>query len=75
MIPGAGVLVQGCGHISHIVKRYYFLKNLLLYTQAYIRQTKCKVIMTKEDCTKIVITVNMYFLPLCQYTSQLLLLC
>ena len=24
MTPGAGVLVLGCGHISHIVKLHYF---------------------------------------------------
>ena len=34
MTPGAGVLVQGRGHISHIVKMHYFFKNLLLYSQA-----------------------------------------
>ena len=32
--PGAGVLVLGSGHISHIVKMHYFFKNLLLYPQA-----------------------------------------
>ena len=54
MTPGAGVLVQGCGHISHIVKLHYFFKNLLLYSQALIRQTKYVVMMTKEGSTKIV---------------------
>ena len=34
MTPGAGVLVLGRGHISHIVKMLYFFNNLLLYTQA-----------------------------------------
>ena len=34
MTPVAGVFVLGCGHISHIVKMHYFLKNLLLYSQA-----------------------------------------
>ena len=29
MTPGAGFLVVGCGHISHIVKMHYFFKNLL----------------------------------------------
>ena len=32
----------------------YFLKNLLLYFQALIRQTKYVVMMTKEGSTKIV---------------------
>ena len=32
----------------------YFLKNLLLYSQALIRQTKYVVMMTKEESTKIV---------------------
>ena len=31
MIPGAGVLFLGRGHISHIVKLHYFFKNLLIY--------------------------------------------
>ena len=52
--PGAGVLVQGHSHISHIVKMNYFFKNLLLYSQALIRQTKYIVMMTKEGSTKIV---------------------
>ena len=34
MTPGAGVLVLGRGHISHIVKMHYFFKNLLLHFQA-----------------------------------------
>ena len=33
MTPGAGALVQGHGHISHLVKMHYFFKNLL-YSQA-----------------------------------------
>ena len=32
--PGAGVLVLGCEHISHIVKMHFFFKNLLLYSKA-----------------------------------------
>ena len=31
--PGQGFLVLGCGHICHIVKMHYSLKNLLLYSQ------------------------------------------
>ena len=54
MTPGAGVLVLGRGHISHIVKMHYFLKNLLLNCQALIRQTKYVVMITKEGSTKIV---------------------
>ena len=46
MTPGAGVLALGCGHISHIMKIHYSLKNLLLYSQALVRQTKYKVMMT-----------------------------
>ena len=53
MIPGAGVFVLGCGQISHIVTMHYFFKNLLLYTQALIRQTKYIVMMTKEVSTKL----------------------
>ena len=33
MTPGAGTVVLGCDHISHIVKMPYLLKNLLLYIQ------------------------------------------
>ena len=32
MTPWAGVLVLGCGHISHIVNMHYFSKNLLIYS-------------------------------------------
>ena len=54
MTPGAGFLVLGCDHTSHKVRMYYFFKNLLLYSYAYIRLTKYIVIMTKERSTKIV---------------------
>ena len=54
MTPGAGVLVLGCGHISHLMKIHYFFTNLLLYSGAQIRQTKYIVMMTKEGSTKIV---------------------
>ena len=52
MTPGTGVLVLGHGHISHIVKLHYFFKNLLLDSQALIRQTKYVVMMTKEGSAK-----------------------
>ena len=32
MTPGAGVLVQGRGHIGHLLKMHYFFKNLLHYS-------------------------------------------
>ena len=54
MTTGAGVLVIGCGHKSHIVKMHYYFKNLLLYSQAKVRQTTYIVMMTKERSTKIV---------------------
>ena len=54
MTPGAGVLMLGHGHISHIVKLHYFFKNILLYSKALIRQTKYLVMMNKEGSTKIV---------------------
>ena len=55
MTSRAGVLVLGCGHMSHIVKMHYFFKNLLFSSHAYIRQTKYihLVIMTKEGSSKI----------------------
>ena len=36
------------------VKFVYFLKNLLLYSEACFRQNKCIVMMTTERSTKIV---------------------
>ena len=50
----AVVLVLGCGHISQVVKRHCFFKNLLLYFLAWITQPKDRVMMTKEGCNKIV---------------------
>ena len=47
--------VLGCGHISHIVKMHYFFKNLLVYSQVQISETKRIVMMTKERFTNIVI--------------------
>ena len=57
--PGAGVLVLERDHINYIVKIHYFFINILLYSillysQAYIRQTRYIVIMTKEGSTKFV---------------------
>ena len=54
MTPAAGVLAPGRGHISQIVKIHYFFKNLLLYSQAQIRQIKVIVMMSKEGSTKLV---------------------
>ena len=54
MTPGAGVLMLGRGHISHIVKMHYLLKHLLLYSQAYYRQRKYTGMKTSEGSTKIV---------------------
>ena len=34
MTPGAGVLLVGLSHISHIMKMHNSFKNLLLYSQA-----------------------------------------
>ena len=53
MNPGAGCLVQRRDHISYIVNIHYFWKNLLLYSQAQIRQTKFIVMMTKEGSTNL----------------------
>ena len=82
MAPGAGALVVGCGHINYIVKMHYFFKNLFLYFQAYIRQSKYIVMITKEGYTKIVNFMTpgakrghishyseyVYYLQLYQYT-------
>ena len=53
MTPRAGVLMLGRGHFNPVVKMHYFFKNLLLYSQAEIRQTNYVVMMTKEGFTKI----------------------
>ena len=53
MTPRAGVLALGRGHISHLVKIYYFFKNLVLSSQEQIRQTKFIVIITKEGLPKL----------------------
>ena len=53
MNPGAGCLVQRRDHKSYIVNIHYFWKNLLLYSQAQIRQTKFIVMMTKEGSTNL----------------------
>ena len=45
MTPGAGGLVLGRGHISHVVKMHCFL-NLFLYLRAWTRQTKYIVMLT-----------------------------
>ena len=44
MTFGAKVLVQGYGNITAL----FLFKNLLLYSQAWIRKTKCIKMMTKE---------------------------
>ena len=58
MMPGAGVLVLGCGHESHIVRMdyYFFLKSSSLLLGIDQTNYKYIVIMTKEDLefTKIV---------------------
>ena len=38
-----------------VIELHYFFENLLLYSQALMRQTKYVVITTKEGCIKIVI--------------------
>ena len=51
--PLGKVLVLRHYHFSHIVEMHNFFKNPLLYCWAYIKQTKYKVIMTKEWSTNI----------------------
>ena len=52
MTPWAEVL--GRCLINHIVKMLHFFKNLHINSEAWFRQTKCMVMMTKEGITKIV---------------------
>ena len=50
----AGVLLLGCGHISHLVKMHYFFKSSFsLLSKALIRQTKYIVMMTKEGSARV----------------------
>ena len=48
MTPGAGDLVLGRGHISHIVKFDYFFNNLLLYTPRH-RSSKLSVYYSNDE--------------------------
>ena len=54
MTPGAGVLVLRRDHIGHILKMHHLFKNVLLYSKAYIRQTKYKEMLTEKNSTKLV---------------------
>ena len=54
MTLGARVHVLGRDHINYTVNMHHFFKNLFLKCQAYFRQTKFKVIMTKVGSTIIV---------------------
>ena len=76
MTYGARVLVLGRNPISNIMKMHHSLKdlstfredncnckNLLLYSQAEIRQTKYIVMMTKEGSTKIVNFIHLHKTP------------
>ena len=50
--PGAGVLVLGRnGLISHLVKMHF--PKIILCSRAWRRQTKYKVMLTKEGPTKL----------------------
>ena len=51
MTPRAGVLMIGHGHTRLTLKMHY---KSILYSQTWIRQTKCIVITTREGSTKIV---------------------
>ena len=42
-----------CARAGHIVKMHYSFKKPFLYTEEEISQTNYKVIMTKEESTKI----------------------
>ena len=48
MTPGTGVLLIGRGQIFHIVKMNSFFKNILLYFQAYVRQTQYIVVIPRK---------------------------
>ena len=54
MIPEAVIPVLGRRYISHIVKMPYFYRNVLLSYEAWFRQTKCIVMMSKGMSTLII---------------------
>ena len=53
MTSGDGVLVLGCGHISHIVKMHYFINNRLIFSRHRSDDIYIGMV-TKEGSTKIV---------------------
>ena len=66
MTPLAGVHVLGRGHISYKMQMHYFFKNRLLYSEHQFRQTKYKVMMTKEGYTLIIDSMPPGLGVLCQ---------
>ena len=75
MSLSTGVLMLWRGHISHIIKMHYFFNNLHLYSRAWFKQTRCIVIMTKEESIKIInfMTPRIGVLGLrCEHLSQML---
>ena len=56
MTPGAGVLMLGCGHLSHKVKIHYFFEKFSFLLRTIDQTTKYIVMMTKEGSTKIEIS-------------------
>ena len=74
MTPGTGILVLGWPYKSYREIALFLSKSFSILSQALISQKKYILMMTKEGSTKIVnfiqvITVNMYYLLLYQYTS------
>ena len=65
-------LVLERGHISHTVKMHYFFENVLLYSGAWVRQTKyIHVVMVKMGgSTKIVTFVTFFCARLWPYTCK-----
>ena len=48
MTPWIGVLVLRCYYVIYMVKIRYFFKNLLIYSQAQIKQTEGTVMTYKK---------------------------
>ena len=65
------------GHISHLVKMNYFFSNLLLDSQALVRQTMYMVIMTTEGSTRIInfMTMGHVFVMGHGHISQIVNMC
>ena len=76
LTPVAGVFLLWHGQIIHVLKIYHFLKNILLYCCAYVRQTEYIIMMNKERSIKTVnfmipgLDIFFYKIVICQIVKM-----